>query len=29
MSFNDAAIVSDKANDYRIQFWHINKDKKC
>lgn len=29
MGFNDAAFVSDKANDYRIQFWHINKDEKC
>ena len=29
MSFNDVAIVSDKANDYRIQFWYIIKDEKC
>ena len=26
MNFNDAAIVSVKANDYRIQFWYMNKD---
>ena len=26
MSFNNAAIVSVKANDYRIHFWHMNKD---
>ena len=29
MSFNGVAIVSDKANDYRIQFWYISKDEKC
>ena len=26
MNFNDAAIVSVKANDYRIQFLYMNKD---
>ena len=26
MSFNDAAIVSDKGNGYRIHFWYMSKD---
>ena len=26
MSFNDAAIVSIKGNDYRIHFWYMSKD---
>ena len=25
-SFNDFATVSDKENDYRIQFWYISKN---
>ena len=25
MRFNDVPIVSTKGNDYRIQFWYINK----
>ena len=25
-NFNDVAIVSIKANDYRIHFWHTSKD---
>ena len=24
MDFNDAAIISIKGNDYRIDFWYIN-----
>ena len=26
MSFNDVAIASVKRNDYRIQFWYMNKN---
>ena len=26
MNFIDVAIVSIKGNDYRIQFWYMNKD---
>ena len=26
MNFNDAAIVYIKGNDYRIQFWYMNKN---
>ena len=26
INFNDVAIVSIKGNDYRIQFWYMNKD---
>ena len=26
MSFNDVAIVSIKANDYRIHFWYMSKN---
>ena len=26
MSLNDIAIVSINGNDYRIHFWHMNKD---
>ena len=26
LSFNDVAIVSVKGSDYRIHFWHINKN---
>ena len=26
MNFNDVAIVSIKRNDYRINFWHMNKN---
>ena len=26
MSFNNAAIVSIKRNDYRIHFWYMSKD---
>ena len=26
INFNDVAIVSIKANDYRIYFWYMNKD---
>ena len=26
MSFNDAAIVSIKGNDYRIHFWYMSKN---
>ena len=26
MDFNDAAIVSIKGNNYRIQFWYMSKD---
>ena len=26
MNFNDDAIVSIKANDYRIHFWYVSKD---
>ena len=26
MNFNNIAIVSIKANDYRIHFWYIRKD---
>ena len=26
MNVNDIAIVSIKGNDYRIHFWHMNKD---
>ena len=26
MDFNDVAIVSIKENDYRIQFWYMNKN---
>ena len=26
MNFNNVAIVSIKGNDYRIQFWYMNKD---
>ena len=26
VSFNDAAIVSIKENDYRIHFWYMSKD---
>ena len=26
MNFNDAAIVSNKGNDYKINFWHMSKN---
>ena len=26
MNFNDVAILSIKANDYRIHFWYMSKD---
>ena len=26
MSFNDVAVVSIKGNDYRIDFWYMNKN---
>ena len=26
MNFNDVAIVSVKASDYRIHFWYVSKD---